>query len=607
MTTNTAQAVPELMRLLQSFERPDLLDRTKAAAIRANRGSTVVCVVGEFKQGKSSLVNALVRSEVCPVDDDLATSVITLVQYGEQASATVRQREGEQQIGHPISVAEVGEWASEQGNPGNTRQVERVDISVPSSLLKDGLMLVDTPGMGGLGGGHAAATMAFLPFADGLVLVSDASSELTAPEIRFLRQAIDLCPTVMLAQTKIDLYPEWERIVDLNRRHLETQGISIPVVAVSSHLRTTALATKNKDLNRRSNFPAMVDVLQKRVIIPARDSAADRSAADLRGVTTLLRTGAEAELRLLESPEELEEALAKLEQSKARLEHLRGPGAKWSQLMGDRISDLSSHVSHQFRGDMRSIGRTMDELVEASTKGADWEALTRDAQTRVSEATARAYGAVQQGWVDTHREIAEMLQAEELMSTQVGGIERPQLDLSEFWQGTEVLQKDENKGLAGVRSVMGIGQSYSSSKMLLTSVGGLSKFGVSLGALAAGPALAGGFAVMGGIKVYDDRKKQLTSRKQKARTQIRAFIDNVQFEANNEIAAMVRDAQRGLRDEFMSRIGELQQTYTETAMRAQADAKRSEEQVQQRRAGLEQGLAALSKVEATLAEKKRPA
>ena len=104
--------------------------------------------------------------------------------------------------------------------PGNEKQVERVEITAPSAILRQGLALVDTPGMGGLGAGHAAATLAFLPFADGLILVSDASAELSAPEVEFLQRAVELCPTVLFAQTKTDLYPAWERIVEINKGHL---------------------------------------------------------------------------------------------------------------------------------------------------------------------------------------------------------------------------------------------------------------------------------------------------------------------------------------------------------------------------------------------------
>ena len=76
------------------------------------------------------------------------------------------------------------------------------------------------------------------------MLVSDAPQELSAPEIAFLRQASELCPTVLLAQTKIDPYPQWQRIVDLNRGHLSRAGIELPIAPVSSLLRTEALSLR---------------------------------------------------------------------------------------------------------------------------------------------------------------------------------------------------------------------------------------------------------------------------------------------------------------------------------------------------------------------------
>ena len=218
----TETGIVELVKILQRLQRPDLAQRATAAAARLKRPSTIVCVVGEFKQGKSSLVNGLLGQTICPVDDDLATSAITLVRFGEQAVATVkRKREDGSAVSEAVAIDQLGDWVSEAGNPRNEKNVERVEITVPSPLLKQGLVVVDTPGMGGLGAGHAAATLAFLPFADGLIFVSDASAELSAPEVDFLRRATELCPTVMFALTKIDLYPQWERIAELDRGHLE--------------------------------------------------------------------------------------------------------------------------------------------------------------------------------------------------------------------------------------------------------------------------------------------------------------------------------------------------------------------------------------------------
>ena len=57
-----------------------------------------------------------------------------------------------------------------------------------------------------------------------------------------------------------------------------------------------------------------------------------------------------AELELLDkNDDELQETLGSLEDATARLEHLRGPGARWSTVLNDGIADVSNRVSHNFR------------------------------------------------------------------------------------------------------------------------------------------------------------------------------------------------------------------------------------------------------------------
>ncbi|HZP31664.1 MAG TPA: dynamin family protein, partial [Acidimicrobiia bacterium] len=197
-----------------AYGRPDLAQRLDITRRRLTDPAVHVMVVGEFKQGKSSLVNALVESTVCPVDDDVATAVPTAVRFADTPSAdVVHEAEGsaEPQI-DAIPFTDLPVYASEAGNPGNERRVRSVEVGIPSSVLSGGLVLVDTPGVGGLGSVHSAITMAALPMADALVFVTDASQELSAPEFDFLQRARDLCPNVVVALTKIDFYGEWRRI-----------------------------------------------------------------------------------------------------------------------------------------------------------------------------------------------------------------------------------------------------------------------------------------------------------------------------------------------------------------------------------------------------------
>ena len=169
-------------------------------------------VVGEFKRGKSTLVNALLRTAVCPVDVDIVTAIPTLIRYGDEASATA-YIEPDQPDGQPVSEAvaldSLADLVSETGNPANRRRLRSVEVRLRHRLLRSGLCLVDTPGVGGLDSAHGLITLSALDWADGALFVTDASQEFTAPELEFLAMAVERCSVVGCVVTKTDLYPQW--------------------------------------------------------------------------------------------------------------------------------------------------------------------------------------------------------------------------------------------------------------------------------------------------------------------------------------------------------------------------------------------------------------
>src|SRR3712207_427725 len=71
-----------------AYGRPDLAARVDEVRERAADPTVRVVVAGEFKHGKSSLVNALVAHDVCPVDEDVATPVATAGSYAAEPRAT---------------------------------------------------------------------------------------------------------------------------------------------------------------------------------------------------------------------------------------------------------------------------------------------------------------------------------------------------------------------------------------------------------------------------------------------------------------------------------------------------------------------------------------
>jgi hypothetical protein len=598
-------ALGHLVASVQQMERPDLVQRLTAASARLKRPSTIVCVVGEFKQGKSSLVNALLGSSVCPVDDDLATSAITLVYYADQVSVVVRRRDGDQVVNAPITPDEIPEWVSEHGNPDNSRAVERVDVGMPAPVLGQGLTNVDTQGMGVLVAGHAAATLAFLPFADGLVFVSDASAELSAPEVEFLERATELCPTVMACVTKTDLYGEWPRIAELDRGHLARRGMQLDLVAVSNTVRLRALHDKDRELNERSGYPALLDALNTQVIKPAKASAFGRSLGDGRAVLELVRSSLQTQAEMLQDPSQLADLMQRLTESKARLEHLRGPGAKWSQVVGDRVADVTSQINHDFRGGLRGITRSLDQRVEVMANAKQWDELARDLQTMVAEQVTQTFLAIERAHADIRREVVEIL-AEERLELPALTTGAHSFDVTELWDSKAL---DNEEGTAASRlfrsSLSAVRGGYSGMGMFSALGRYLPAAGGAV--LLTNPVTLGAGALFGGLQLLDERKRKVATRRQAARTQMRQFVDDVQFEVGDEVTAAIRELQRMLRDEFSERLGELQQTYADTMQQAQQDAQRSQQETQARLQEVQARLGELDQVDRALTAAGAPA
>jgi Dynamin family len=577
--------------LAASAGRDDLAVRLRTAAARVRRPATVVCVVGEFKQGKSSLVNALLGEAICPIDDDLATSALTLVRYGDTRLVEVRRRVDDTEVVEQIEPDALADWVTEAGNPDNAKGVERVDLSLPSELLAQGLVIVDTPGMGSMGAGHGAATLAFLPWADALIFVSDASAELSQPELAFLHQARDLCPTVVFALTKTDLSPEWRRIAELDAHHLAEADTEVPTVPVSAALRDLAFERRNRALNDQSGFPELLRSLDVDVIGPAKQLAADRAEAETMAVLDQLATAARSELEMLEDPDRRREIADRAHEATAKLEHLRGPGSRWSLLVGDRVTDLSNDVTFHFRGALRQVTRSLEDEIEDLKTPKDWDELGRRLQTEVAEAVTQAFQRIERGATDIEAAVIELL-AEDLDGLPSFAGDRDAIDVRTLWSDKGVDPKGGRGGQALGTTLVGMRGAQSGIIMF----GMMARFlPAGVGAvLLATPVTLGLGAAFAGFQLYDAHKRKLAQRRQQARMNVRQFTDDVQFEISNAIGEVLRGMQRTFRDGLGDRVAELQRTYADVAKAAIDAAQRDDAESAARASQLREELSSIA-------------
>lgn len=233
--------VDRALELAAAADRSDLHRRLAVVRERVLDPAVRVLVVGEPRQGKSSLVNALVSAPVCVVGREEGTAVPVVVRHAATAAASLvyatAAGDGPVPTGGagatrvPVPVASLAlELARAPGVAADGRQLVGAEVELPRRLLEGGLQLVDTAGVGGIGSAAALRTVDLLPGATAVLVVSDASQEYTAPELAFLRQAAALCPHVVAVLTKTDISPEWRTIAEIDRGHLAAADLDVPVL-----------------------------------------------------------------------------------------------------------------------------------------------------------------------------------------------------------------------------------------------------------------------------------------------------------------------------------------------------------------------------------------
>jgi hypothetical protein len=558
-------AVPAAVELVDlalkattAYERPDLGGRLQQTRKRLVDPDVRVLIVGEFKQGKSQLVNALVNAPVCPVDDDIATAVPTVVKYAETTAAElVREGESEDSAERTaVPANQLVQHVSEAGNPGNKALLSYAEVGLPRKLLSGGLVLVDTPGVGGLGSAHGAATMSALPSADAVLLVSDAAQEYTGPELEFLDAAMKLCPNVACVLTKTDLYPHWRRIEELDRGHLKRAGVDAEIFPVSSVLRLHAAKEQDTQLMDESGFKPLVDYLLHKVVAQSDELDRRSTSHDVLSISEQLSSGMKAELAILEDPERVNALVEDLTKAKARADELKQRSSRWQITLNDGVADLQSDIGYDLRDRLRTIGREAEQLIDDSDPAEVWDQFSDWFHQQISSAASAnfVWAAERARWLAA--QVAE-----------------------HFAEGADIAMPElrfDDEGIAGKvdplvkPEVEQMGRGGQLLKGMQGGYGGMLMFGM-LGTLAGLPIFAGAPAgVLLGIKaVRDEKKRMLQKRRADAKNGVRKHIDEVTFQVGKDSTDMLRRTQRQLRDHFSALAEEMSTSIASSVQSAQ--------------------------------------
>ena len=187
------------------FEFPETSNNFKLSRELLEKGEFNLAVCGKVKNGKSSLINALIGKEILPVCNDVATSRVFKISHADKECFYVVFGNGNRKkiekedlplYGNQSVINKAGEQEIED-------TIAFIQVYAPISFLPEGVSLIDTPGIGSTYPQHTAITKQYIKKADAALFVLN-PTPLEDIEVDFLKEIIKVTPGILFVTTKVD-------------------------------------------------------------------------------------------------------------------------------------------------------------------------------------------------------------------------------------------------------------------------------------------------------------------------------------------------------------------------------------------------------------------
>ena len=346
-----------LADLAAEFGAEHLAVTTRFVAARVSEGRFYVACVGQFKRGKSTLLNAVVGQAILPAGVLPVTSVPTILRHGSSLAARLRMLA----FGwRDIQANEIEEYISESKNPENVKGIEALEIFVPCPLLASGMCLVDTPGLGSPFSGNTKSTREFIPQMDAVLFIVGADPPISGEEIALAENVARQTREIIFVLNKADRVSEEDLSASaaFARQLLESRlGRAIPKIFEVSALERLQRRGPERD------WPKLQQVLEQLVQQSGSDLVRDASDRAVRRAAAHLAAAIGENRRALQRP---------LEESESRIKELR----LTVERAGAALQDLSALLGAEHERVSRAIAERRKLFLD-KTKGVARDELRR--------------------------------------------------------------------------------------------------------------------------------------------------------------------------------------------------------------------------------------
>lgn len=252
---------------------------------KTSQGDLIVGVIGITSSGKSAFLNALMgeREALLPEEARATTNLLVKCRRGQRKEATLYYTGGKvvHLRGAALNPERMAALCSERLNPGNRNGIAAIELTSPHSIIPEGLVLVDTPGLDAYGcEGHEELTLRrFLPMADIVIYLSSIRNPFKKADLKGIAAVIENDQRVLFVLSQIDLERDstecgkiWKTKQAKLQRHLDrlqddvksVAGLgSFGTVLVSSKLAKEGFGNRSSRMWKESGFDSVLAYLNR--------------------------------------------------------------------------------------------------------------------------------------------------------------------------------------------------------------------------------------------------------------------------------------------------------------------------------------------------------
>jgi GTP-binding protein EngB required for normal cell division len=218
-----SQAKEDLSSIIERLTgsvRDDAVRSLETVKAKIEEEAFNLVILGQFKRGKSTFINALLGEDLLPTAIVPLTSVVTILRYGPELKIEVRFLDDRHE---EVVLADLPIYITERGNPQNNKGVKEVTVFYPSEYLRGGVRIIDTPGVGSVYLHNTDVAYNYLPFVDAGVFIFSADPPLSESEHQFLQNIRAYVDKLFFVLNKMDQVSEEDRreSLDFTARILE--------------------------------------------------------------------------------------------------------------------------------------------------------------------------------------------------------------------------------------------------------------------------------------------------------------------------------------------------------------------------------------------------